>query len=58
MFVGESRPNPDGTQREIGTKIDLSPQVAQDGQTIQMAVNLEYVPLEGKDSDEAPAKAK
>ena len=58
LFVGESRPNPDGTQREIGTKIDLSPQVAQDGQTIQMAVNLEYVPLEGKDSDEAPAKAK
>jgi hypothetical protein len=57
LFVGESRPNPDGTQRQVGTKIDLSPQVAQDGQTIKMGVNLEYVPLAGKDGDEAPARA-
>ena len=57
LFVGESRPNPDGTQRHIGTKIDLSPQVAQDGQTIKMGVNLEYVPREEKDDGGTPAKA-
>ena len=57
LFVGESRPNPDGSQREIGTKIDLSPQVAQDGQTIKMAVNLEYVPLEGTERGDVRPKA-
>ena len=57
LFVGESRPNPDGTQREIGTKIDLSPQLAQDGQTIKVAVNLEYVPLEEKGSGDARLKS-
>jgi len=57
LFVGEARPNPDGTQREIGTKIDLSPQLAQDGQTIKVAVNLEYVPLEEKESGDARLKS-
>ena len=44
MFVGESRPNRDGTYRQVGTRIDLSPQVAQDGQTIQLEVKVEYTP--------------
>ncbi len=57
LFIGESRPNPDGTQRQIGTKIDLSPQVAQDGRTINMGVTIEYVPREEQASGEAPAKA-
>ena len=57
LFVGESRPNPDGTLRQIGTKINLSPQVAQDGQTIKMGVNLEYVPREEKPDGGAPEKA-
>jgi hypothetical protein len=46
LFVGESRPNSDGTQREVGTRINLSPQLSQDGRTIQMGVNVEYTPRE------------
>ncbi len=57
LFVGESRPNPDGTHREIGTRIDLSPQITEDGKTIWMGVNLEYVPREAQDEGDTPAKA-
>jgi hypothetical protein len=45
LFVGESRPNPDGTLRQVGTRLDISPQIAQDGKTITMGVNLKYMPL-------------
>ncbi|GEM_PF-2143854 len=51
LFIGENRPNPDGTQRQIGTTIQVSPEVAADGQTIRMAINLEYTP-----PDEKPLK--
>jgi hypothetical protein len=57
LFIGEVRPNPDGTQRQVGTMIDVSPRIGQDGQTITMGVNLEYVPREEHNEDEAPPKA-
>jgi hypothetical protein len=57
LFVGQVRPNPDGTQRQIGTRIGLSPEIAEDGQTIKMAVKLEYVPQEEKGAEGAPGKA-
>jgi hypothetical protein len=57
MFIGETRPNPDGTQREIGTRIDLSPQVAGDGQTIRLGVSLEYVPREDQPEEDGSAKS-
>ena len=37
---------PNGTQRQIGTLINISPEVAPDGQTTRMGVNLEYTPRE------------
>jgi hypothetical protein len=55
LFVGETRPNPDGTERQIGTMISVSPQLGQDGQTIRLAVNLEYTPRENT-GDDAPEK--
>ncbi len=57
LFVGQLKPNPDGTEREVGTKIDLSPQLGQDGQTITMGVNLQYVPRDEDNEGDSPAKA-
>jgi type II secretory pathway component GspD/PulD (secretin) len=45
VFIGQKVPNPDGTSRDVGTRIQVVPQVAQDGQTVTVQVSLEHTPV-------------
>jgi RNA polymerase sigma factor (sigma-70 family) len=44
VFIGARVPNPDGTYRDAGTKVQVLPQVAQDGQTVTVQLSLEHNP--------------